>query len=210
VGRLLAVVATAALVAGCQVTSTATPPPRPSPTPHASVAAAVLQSSDVPAELKPCPSSGSVDTYITALQSADASLAQRVAGQWQSLKKEGATEGVIALFSADPSACSAELAATGTVKSEASLVVAFGDEGEADRAWQGGILGFVPPAPGELPPGMARGPGTGLGTTSWTYDRSPVRLACWRRTVLVALVVTNNLDGAAFSGAAAAVDARIH
>ena len=170
----------------------------------------MLQSSDVPAELKPCPSSGSLDSYITSLQSSDPNLAQSLASQWQALKKAGATEGAIALFAADQTACTAELAARGTVKSAASLILAFGDEGEADRAWQAGILGFAPPAPGELPPGMARGPGTGLGTAAWTYDHSPVLLACWRRTVLVALLLTNNLENAIFKAAAAAVDARIH
>jgi hypothetical protein len=206
----LAVVATVALVAGCQGTSTATPSPHPSPTLHASVTSAVLQSSEVPGDLKPCPSSGSIDIYIAALQASDASLAQRVAGQWQSLKKAGATEAAIALFASDASACSAELAASGKGKSAASLVMAFGDEGEADRAWQTGILGFFPPAPGELPPGVTRGTNPNLGSASWTYQRAPVRLACWRRTVLVALVVTTNLEDAAFGVATAAVDARIH
>jgi hypothetical protein len=58
-------------------------------------------------------------------------------------------------------------------------------------------------------PGTARGTGTGLGLNSWTYDRPPLRLACWRKSVFVAFVVVSNLDVAAFKAAAAAVDARL-
>ena len=151
-----------------------------------------------------------MDSYITSLRTSDANLAQSVAGQWQSLKKAGATEAAIALFAADPSACSAELAASGKVRSAASLVVAFGEDGQADRAWQAGIFGFAPPAPGEVPPGVTRGTNPSLGSASWAYEVAPVRLSCWRRTVLVALVVTINLEDAAFGVATAAVDARIH
>jgi hypothetical protein len=86
----------------------------------------------------------------------------------------------------------------------------FGDEGQADRAWQSGVLGFVPPAPGELPPGLNRGTATGLGLSAWTYERAPVRLACWHKSVFVALVVLTNLDPAAFKTATAAVDARLN
>ncbi len=95
-------------------------------------------------------------------------------------------------------------------KSAAGFVAVFADEGQADRAWQSGVLGFVPPAPGELPPGLNRGASTGLGLSSWTYDRTPVRLACWHKSVFVALVVLTNLDAPAFKAATAAVDARLN
>ena len=184
--------------------------PLPSPTPHNPVTSTLLEPSDLPGPLAVCPGSGPIAGYITATKSSNPALAQRLTQQWTDLKNAGATEAAINLFAAAPSACSAELAASGKVQSAASLVVAFGDEGQADRAWQAGILGFAPPVPGELPPGVARGTGTGLGPSSWTYDRTPVRLACWQRKVFVALVVFTNLDATAFKAGAAAVDARLN
>jgi len=208
--RFLAAVALVVSTAACQSAAVATSSPTPVAAVHAIVAQTVLQQTDIPAGLAPCASSGSFGAYIAAVKSADPALAATIASQWKALQKQGAGEAQISLFAANPSACTAELGATGTVKSAASLVVAFADEGAADRAWHQGVLGFAPPAPGEAPPGIVRGVGTGLGASSWSYDRGPVRLACWRKSVFVAVVVFTNLDPASFKAATAAVDARLN
>jgi hypothetical protein len=210
VGRFVALIALVVLIDGCRLGPTATPSPLPSPTPHTAVAMAVLQQPDVPAGLQQCPGSGEIATYLAGLDQASTSLAPKVKAQWQALKAEGATSAAISILTADPAACAAELGAGGTARSAASFVVAFGDDGQADRAWQAGVLGFAPPLPGEVPPGIARGTATGLGASSWTYDRAPVRLASWRKSVFVALVVFANLDPAAFKAATAAVDAHLN
>jgi hypothetical protein len=210
VDRLTAIIALVVVMAGCQTPGSANPSPLPSASPHPAATSVVLQAADVPAQLPACPSSGPIASYIASLRAADPVLAARFASQWQSLKKSGAREAAISLFAADQSACSAELGAHGTIRSAASLVVSFADEGQADRAWEAGVFGFVPPAPGELPPGVDRGAATGLGTSSWTYDRVPVRLACWRKSVFVALVVFTNLDATSFTAATAAIDARLN
>jgi hypothetical protein len=151
-----------------------------------------------------------MDVYLTSLARTDATLATRVAAQWEALRSEGAHDGAISLFTAGRSACSAELAAASGVKAITSFVAVFADTGEADRAWESGVFGFIPPAPGELPPGVSRGTTTGLGLSSWTVDRAPVRLACWHKSVFVALVVATNLDVTTFKSATAAVDARLN
>ena len=210
-GRFRAILVLSAVIAACQTAAPQPlPTPTPSPSPHTTVADAVLQASDVPTGLNRCAGSGPIDPYITNLQTSAATLASRLNDQWQSLRTLGADAAAIALFTSDDSACTAELASVSKPKSAAGFVVAFGDEGEADRAWQSGILGFVPPAPGELPPGLSHGTATGLGLSSWTFDRTPVRLACWHRSVFVALVVLTNLDVPAFKAATAAVDARLN
>jgi hypothetical protein len=185
-------------------------PPPPSPSPPNAPTAAVLQSPDIPAGLKPCLGSGPIDVYLTTLEHSDASLASRVAAQWEQLRLAGATAGAISLFTASPSACNAELGATSNVRSIASLVAVFGDSGQADRAWASGAFGFVPPAPGEILTGVTRGSATGLGLSSWTYDRAPIRLACWHKSVFVAIVVAGNLDATSFKAATAAIDARLN
>jgi hypothetical protein len=101
------------------------------------------------------------------------------------------------------------LGTTSDVKSVASFAAVFDDPGQADRAWGSGVFGFAPPASGQIIPGVARGTSTGLGLNSWTYDRPPLRLACWRKSVFVAFVVVSNLDAAAFKAVTAAVDARL-
>jgi hypothetical protein len=211
VKRLIVATSIAFAFAACTSPLAGPPPasPLPSPTPHTPVASALLQPADLPAPLTRCQGSGPLAGYVTALRATNAALAQRIATQWEELKKAGATDAAINVYAADISACGVELGASGSVQSATSLVVAFADKGQADRAWQAGILGFTPPVPGEIPPGVSRGPATGLGPSSWTYDRTPVRLACWQKNVFVALVVFTNLDATAFKAGTAAVDARL-
>jgi hypothetical protein len=200
-----------AVMAACQSGSHPVfSPSPPSPSPPTEPTAAVLQSSDIPSGLNPCLGSGPIDVYVTTLAISDAALASRVAAQWEQLRVAGATSAAISLFTAGPAACNAELGATSSVKSIASLVAVFADSGQADRAWVSGAFGFVPPAPGEILPGVTRGSATGLGLSSWTYDRAPIQLACWHKSVFVAVVVVNNLDAAAFKAATVAVDGRLN
>ena len=209
-GRLIAILTLSVLVAGCQIAATPVASPQPSPTPHTAVATAVLQPSEVPSGLNQCLGSGPIAAYLANLAVADPVLATRMTAQWQQLRADGAIDAAISLFSADPSACTAQLAATSTFQAAASLVAVFADEGEADRAWESGVMGFVPPAPGELSAGVVRGTDTGLGLSAWTYDRTPVRIACWHRSVFVSLVVLTNLDVTTFKSETAAVDARLN
>ena len=210
-GRLPALILLIAFVAACQSIARplASPTPTPSPSPHTAVADAVLQVGDIPSGLNLCSGSGPFDAYITNLQASQPALASSLNDEWQSLRTLGAVSAAISLYTSDNSACTAELAAA-KPKSAAAFVAMFRDEGQADRAWQSGVLGFVPPAPGELPPGLNRGTAAGLGLSSWTYMRTPVQLACWHKSVFVALVVLTNLDAAAFKAATAAVDARLN
>jgi hypothetical protein len=211
VDRLIAVLGLSILMAACQ-TNTPTPvvSPSPSPTPHTVPTETVLQSGDVPAGLSPCLGSGPIDVYISTLAHADANLAARVGAQWEQLRLAGATDGAISLYTSTPAACNAELATTSSAKSIAAFVAVFSDPGQADRAWNAGIFGFMPPTPGELPAGVTSGTGTGLGLSSWTFNRPPAQLACWQKSVFVALVVGGNLDAATFKAATAAVDAHLN
>jgi hypothetical protein len=210
VGRLITILTVSVLVAGCQTAATPAPSPQPSPTPHTGVTAAVLQPGDVQANLSPCPGSGLIATYLTGLAAADPALASRMTAQWQQMRSAGALDAAISLFAADPSACTAQLAATSKIQAATSFVAVFADEGEAERAWESGVFGFVPPAPGQLSPGLLLGTATGLGLSSWTYDHSGVHIACWRKSVFVALLVVSNLDANAIKMATASVDARLN
>jgi hypothetical protein len=157
-----------------------------------------------------CLGSGPIDVYLATLSQANATVATRASDQWQQLRAHGARDGAISMFTSSPSACSAELGATANVKAMVSVVVRFGDSGEAHRAWESGVFGFAPPPPGSISPGLTRGAGTGLGLSSFIYDRPSVRLACWQRSIFVALVVLSNLDPNAFKASTLAVDARLN
>ena len=208
--RSAALIAAVVLVSACQNETHAVFSPVPSPSPHAAATAAILQSADVPATVNPCLGSGPLDVYLSVLANSDAALATRLGADWDDLLSHGAQAGAISVFAANPSACKAELGATTGVKSVASIVIKFDDEGQADRAWQNGVFGFVPPAPGQLLPGLTRGTGTGLGLSSFTYERPSVRLACWRHYVYVALVVVSNFDLGTFKAATALLDPRLN
>jgi hypothetical protein len=209
VGRLLAALLVVGFVA-CQNDTHAVFSPVPSPTPHTAPTAAILQSGDVPAGLSVCLGSGPIDVFLSVLGVGDPALASTEATQWQILRRLGAKSGAISLFTSDPSGCKAEFGATGNIKAMASFVAEFADEGEADRAWQAGLFGFAPPPVGEVSPGLTRGASTGLGASSFVYDRPSVRLASWRRSVFVALVVVSNLDLNTFHAATGALDPRLN
>jgi hypothetical protein len=212
VGRLITVIVVAALMAACQTTvaPVAVPSPSPSPTPHATATAAILQSGDAAPGLNVCLGSGPIDVYLATIAQSDSVLAARASNQWAQLRLLGAQDGAISLFTSNASACNAELGATTSVKAMVSLVARFADSGQADRAWESGVFGFTPPPPAEIVPGLTRGAGTGLGLSSFSYERPSVRLACWHRSVFVALVVVSNLDLNTFKAATAAVDARLN
>ena len=208
-GRFLIALALVALV-GCQNETHAVFSPVPSPSPHAQPTQAILQSSDAPPGLVVCPGSGPIDVYLTVLVQSNASLAGSQAEQWLLLRSHGAESGAISVFAASPSACTAELGATTGVRALTSLVVRFPSAGAANRAWASGVFGFQPPPVGEVAPGVTRGTSTGLGPSSFTYDRPSVRLACWQRSMYVALVVASDLDLATFTAATAAIDPRLN
>jgi len=171
--------------------------------------AAILQSGDVPSGLAVCLGSGPIDVYLASLAQADATIGARAANQWQQMRALGARDGAISLFTSSPSACSAELGATSTAKAMVSFVARFDDSGQAHRAWEAGVFGFAPPPPNVIVTGVTRGAATGLGLSSFTYERPSVRLASWQRSVFVALVVASNSDSNTFKAAATSVDARL-
>ena len=194
----------------CQNNAHAVISPEPSPTPHGAPTAAILQPADVPATMHVCLGSGPIDVYLSVLAATAPDLASKDAAYWSQLQAKGAVAGAIAVYADDPSACSVELAVASKVKAITSLVAEFHDEGEADRAWQSGVFGFVPTAAGEVINGATRGTSTGLGLSSFVYSRAPIALACWRRSVFVALVVASNVDATVLKGATAAVDPRLN
>ena len=193
----------------CQNQTHAVFSPAPSPSPRMEPAAAVLQASDVPAGLSACLGSGPIDVYLAGLAQADPTLAAQEGAMWQQLRDLGADAGAMSIFTSSPSACDSDLGATESARTAASFVARFTDANEADRAWQQGVFGFIPPASGEVAPGVTRGTTTGLGFSSFVFARGTTSLASWRRGELVALVLLVNLDAATFKAAAAAVDARL-
>jgi len=199
-----------ALLVACQNQTHAVFSPVPSPTPHAAPTAAILQSADIPTGLNVCLGSGPMDVYLSVLQNSDPALASMQSDQWLAMLHSGATAGAISVFVANAGACKSELGATTTVKAMTSFVAEFADTSQADRAWEAGVFGFAPPPPGQLSPGLTVGTSTGLGPSSFTYDRPSVRLACWRRSVYVAMVVVSNLDPNTFRAATAAIDPRLN
>jgi len=209
VGRFFAIVALSTVVVACSNAPTAATP-SPSPSPHTTAAAALLQQREVPTALAACPGSGPIAGYLSNLQTADPTLSSRITEQWEQLRAKGAVDAAIALYAADPTACTAEMAVNAKTKAAANFVAVFADAGQAERAWGAGILGFVPPASDQVSPGLLRGSATGLGASSWTYSRPTVQIACWRRSVFISLLVLTNLDSATFKSLTSAIDARLN
>jgi len=150
-----------------------------------------------------------IDVYVSVMSGFDTSIGERLAIYWNDLVALGASAGSISVYASNPVACSAELGAA-SVPALASVVIRFGETGQADRAWQSGVFGFTPPAPAQLQAGMTRGAATGLGLSSFTYQRPSVRLASWRRSFYVALVIATKFDLNTFTAATALINARLN
>ena len=200
----------AVLLGACQNGSQAVSSPSPTPPPHMQPTAAILQPAEVPAGTQVCLGSGPIDVYLSVLTINSPDLAAKETAFWSQLRAQGAVAGAISVYTGDATACGVELGATSKGKAITSLVVAFQDEGEADRAWQSGVFGFSPPRAGEVINGVTRGTSTGLGLSSFVVSRPPVALACWRKSVFVALVVAGNADSGALKVATAAIDPRLN
>jgi len=210
VTRSLTVAVLGAFLVACQGSTPAAATPSPIPSPRTTVTAAVLQQSETPKGLGACAGSGPIAGYLTRLRAADSALGLVMTLRWQQLQAKGADDAAISVYGDGGAACTSELGVTTTFKAVASFVAIFKDEGQAERAWASGVLGFVPPAPDQVAPGLVRGTTTGLGVSSWTYDRPTVRIACWRRSVFVALVVLTNLEVADFKTVTTTIDARLN
>ena len=208
--RLAALALAFVSLVACQNETHAVFSPGPSPTPHLPTTSAILQPGEVPSGLIACPGSGPIEVYLAVLATGDAIVGARANDQWVQLLKNGAREGAIAVYAAGGSACSADVGAVGGVKAITTFVARFSDPTAAAVAWQAGVFGFIPPAPGQLTSGVTLGASTGLGGDSFTYERPSVRLATWRHGIYVAMLVVSNLDVNAFQAAAAAVDARLN
>jgi hypothetical protein len=212
VARLIVAIVLTAVLAACQTGSqpVIVPTPSPSPTPHSTATTSILQSPEVPPGLTVCLGSGPIDVFLAALSQADATIGKRASDHWHQLKLQGARDGAISLFAANTSACNADLGATSNVKAIVSFVARFDDSGQAHRAWEAGLFGFAPPPPGQIVTGVTGGTTTGLGLSSFMYERPSVRLASWQRSVFVALLVASNLDAGTFKTAATTIDARLN
>ena len=212
VARLMLAIVLILVLAACQAGSqpVVVPTPSPSPSPHAMATAAILQSGEVPSGLTVCLGSGPIDVYLASLAQADTTIGARAVDQWQQLRALGSRDGAISLFTSSPSACNAELGATSNAKTMVSFVARFDDSGQAHRAWEAGVFGFAAPPPNVIVAGVTRGTATGLGLSSFTYERPSVRLASWQRSVFVALVVASSFDSSTFKTAATSVDARLN
>jgi hypothetical protein len=210
VSRFLAAVALSALLVACQTASKPVATVSPSPIKHPPMTDVVLQTSEIPRGLGACPGSGPMTGYLSKLRAADSGLGLAMTLRWQKLQATGALDAAITVVGDGGDVCTSELGVTTTNKSVSTFVAVFADQGQAERAWASGVLGFVPPAPDQFEPGLIRGTVTGLGVSSWTYARPSVQLACWRRSVYVVLVIVTNLQPADFKTVTAAIDARIN
>ena len=208
--RFVAAVALSTFLIACQSSSKPVATVSPSPVKHPAVTDVVLQTSEIPRGLGACPGSGPMAGYLAKLRAADAALGLAMTLRWQQLQAKGATNAAINVVGDGGTVCTSELGVTTGGKSVTTFVAEFADQGQAERAWASGVLGFVPPAPDQVEPGLIRGTVTGLGISSWTYERPSVVLACWRRSVYVVLVIVANMQAADFKAVTAAIDARIN
>jgi hypothetical protein len=170
-----------------------------------------LQQGDLPADLKRCPTSGSIDSYLKDLGAHDPQGSAAVQQGWHQLQTAGAVEGAMTVYSAGPRACQKEPGA-GAGRSAATLVARFETDQDAASAYPKGVMGFPTPGQDEAEPGLQQGVGTQLGPKSWHLTREvgghPLDVAYWQRNSYTIFFVGVDLDTVQASQALVAVDGR--
>jgi hypothetical protein len=199
-GAVLALALAGLTAAGCQVGAPATSPGQ-----------VAVQAQDLGSDLKACPSAGSVDGYLQRLARRDPQGQATLAQGWSQLKKEGATDGAMAVYAARPSDCD-RAPGTGAGRAASTLVARFGGDQDAAAAYARGAMGFPTPAADEREPGLRQGVATQLGERSWLLERDVgghvLDVAYWQRGPFTVFFVGQDLDTVEVGRALVAVDGR--
>jgi hypothetical protein len=199
-GAALALALAGLTAAACQVGAPATSPGQ-----------VALQAQDLAADLRACPASGSVDGYLQRLARRDPQAHATLAQGWTQLKKEGAADGAMAVYTAQPSDCD-RAPGTGAGRAASTLVARFGGEQDAAGAYARGAMGFPTPAADEQEPGLRQGVATQLSERSWLLEREVVGhvldVAYWQRGSFTVFFVGQDLDTVEVGRALVAVDGR--
>jgi hypothetical protein len=171
-----------------------------------------LRQGDLPAGLQSCPASGAIDGYLRSLQKGSAPAHDELLAAWRDLQRRGAAEAAVAVYAAQPAACSTRLGA-GEGVNATTVVVSFRDDGKATAAYQQGVLGFTTPSEDAEVPDMTRGAATGIGRDAWVLQRSvqgrSLIVGLWARNAVLVLFVAVDVDPLHAKQALATVDRRI-
>lgn len=170
-----------------------------------------LQSGDLPGEFRRCSSSGEIGSYLRVLQARNQTARDELASSWREIQDHGGSQAAVTVYSQQPAACDARLAA-GDGPNVTTVVVRFHNESAASGAYQRGMFGFsTPPEDAEVP-GLTRGVATGVGRNAWILQRSVNRrslmVALWQRHLIAVLFVAVDGDPLHANQAIAAVDRR--
>jgi hypothetical protein len=170
-----------------------------------------LQPGDV-SGLQRCPSSGSIDGWLSHVKGAGRAAYDELAPGWSALRREGADQAAVAVYVAETATCDARLG-TGAGASASSLVVHFRDEGSAVAAYRSGMLGFATPSEDQQVQGMSRGAATGIGRNAWTLQEvvngRQLTVGLWERHATTVLFIGVDIDPLHARQALVAVDGRI-
>jgi hypothetical protein len=170
-----------------------------------------LQRGDVASDLKHCPSSGMIDSYLKAVAGRDPQGHVAVQQGWRQLRAAGAAEGAMTVYSARSADCQRQPGAAAG-RSAATLVARFDTDGAAASAYTKGAMGFPTPAQDEEEPGLQQGVATQLTANSWLLERQvgdhTLDVAYWQRNSYTVFFVGVDLDAVEVSRALVAVDSR--
>jgi hypothetical protein len=188
----------------CQTGPLAAPMPPPSQV--------VVGGAEVPSDLRRCTGSGDIEGYLAMLKPKNQAAYQALEDGWIQLKKEGASEGAVAVYTTTQAACTARLG-TAPGRSVVNLVAAFPDDHAAADAYQRGVMGFPTPASEAEVSGVTQGIATGLSENSWVAQRTVggrnLYVAWWQERAIASFLVTADLDATESRRAAEAVEGRI-
>lgn len=193
------------LLAACSGSKTAAPMP-------VSPQDVALQASDVPAGFTICPQSGDVDHFLQ-LSTADSVIYQEIRADWAALKKQGAQQGFMRVYTNKPDQCAGIFAAGSasdpTLKVIASLAVQFKNSADAVTGYSSGPLAAL-----GLGPGVTSGSATGLGTNSTIISQSfqsqALFFAYWQNGIYDLVVLALNMPTADARRISGNVNARVH
>jgi hypothetical protein len=175
---------------------------------------------DLPSGMARCDLTGDINSFISQEQTADPNASKTTAADWQTAKKNGATDAYVAVYSDSSQHCSAikgssaDLSAA-TYKLLVNFVIQFKDEKSAVTAYKSDntIFGFSASVLRAGGNSALEGTATGLSANSIALSR-PVGnqtfyIAEWQNKRYMVILAILNVDPAASKNVATAVNGRI-
>lgn len=186
--------------------------------PAASAASVAVQTADVPKTLQKCSQSGSIDSYLSSIKTANPDAYKNLTQEWATALKNGAKNSEVVQYTDSKAHCD-DLAKTGgtsigtaTYPLIVNYVLQFKDEATAVKGYTTGTIMGIDIT--TLKSSAITGKATGLGGNSLVIAASlfgqSIYIAVWQNKAFMVILGVLNVDQASSKKIATNENSHIH